>query len=196
MRSWGIRIIITINIIMFGVNLIAGGGSFFGLFISGGGYAKEYGEVSYRLLFEQHQWWRLLSCGYLHIGIFHLLCNVFALQMLEGKAEACLGTAKLAVFYHLGIICTSFLWCLIFKNGSIVGASLGIYVLMGILFVQYLSDSEKGRYFLPKAAKRYLLCYIVVGCLLGIGTIVVHLIGFVVGMVFGTGMLFIEKRIK
>ena len=185
MRTWGIKIIIIINIFMFVVNLLAGGGSFFGLLISGGGYVKEYGEVAYPHLFGQNQWWRLFSCGYLHMGVIHLLCNVFALQFIGSKADSCLGSVKMAALYNLGVICTAFLWCLIFKDDSIVGASLGIYVLMGILAVQYLSDGEKGKYLLSKAAKRYLLCYILVGCLLGIGTIVAHLLGFAVGMVFG-----------
>lgn len=39
--------IIVINILMWVLNIIASGGSVWGLFISGGGYLKEYGEVAF-----------------------------------------------------------------------------------------------------------------------------------------------------
>lgn len=177
--------IAVINILLWIINIIAGGGSTWGLFISGGGYLKEYGEAAFGYIFEQGQWWRFLTCGYLHMGVLHLLCNLLALLIIGSKVEDALGSVKTAVFYNLGIIVTSFIWCLIFRNGSIEGASLGIFTLMGIWLTLYLSDSEKEKYILSEAGKRYLLCYIILGCFLGIGTIVVHLLGFLVGAILG-----------
>lgn len=177
--------IIAINILMWAINIIVGGGSAWGLFISGGGYLKEYGEVAFGHIFAQGQWWRLLTCGYLHMGIIHLVFNMYALLIIGTKVEEYLGSVKMILFYNMGIAITAFVWCLIFKNGSIVGASLGIFVLTGILFVMFMNDREKGKTLLSVGAKRYLLCYIILGCFLGVGTIVVHLIGFVVGTLIG-----------
>ncbi len=175
--------IIIINILIWVINVIAGGGRVWGLFISGGGYLKEYGEATFGYIFQQGQWWRLLTCGYLHMGVLHLLCNMYALLIVGSRVEAYWGTVKMVALYNLGIVVTASIWCLIFRNGSIVGASLGIFVLMGILFVLYLLD--KGKNLLSRGGKRYLLCYIIGGCFLGMGTVVVHLLGFGVGVLLG-----------
>lgn len=39
--------IVAINVLAWMLNIIVGGGSTWGLFISGGGYLKEYGEVAF-----------------------------------------------------------------------------------------------------------------------------------------------------
>lgn len=186
--------IAVINILAFVANLIIGGGSFFGLFISGGGYLKEYGEASFDLIMEQGQWWRLLSCGYLHMGIIHLAGNMVALMIVGSKAEEIIGLLKVILFYNLGTMLTAFLWSLIFKNGTMIGASLGIFVLLGMACVWFLKGQGKQRVCFTLAEKRYLIIYAIVGCFLGIGTIVVHAIGFVIGLLVGFVMLKMNSR--
>ena len=182
------------NILAFVANLIIGGGSFFGLFISGGGYLKEYGEASFDLVIKQGQWWRLLSCGYLHMGIIHLAGNMVALKIAGDKVEEKIGPVKLLLLYNLGTMLTAFLWSLIFKNGTMIGASLGIFVLLGMVCVWFLKGQGKQRVCFTVAEKRYLLIYGIVGCFLGIGTIVVHAIGFAIGVSAGFVMLKMNSR--
>ncbi|MBQ8314953.1 MAG: rhomboid family intramembrane serine protease [Lachnospiraceae bacterium] len=177
--------IAVLNILAFITNLVLGGGSFFGLFISGGGYLKEYGEVAFNLITEQGQWWRLLTCGYLHMGIIHLVGNMVALQIVGNKVEEKTGLLKTLLLYNFGTMLTAFLWCLIFRNGTIIGASLGIFVLLGMACVWCRKGQEKQRVCFSLAEKRYLIIYTIVGCFLGIGTIAVHAIGFLIGMSVG-----------
>lgn len=186
--------IVLLNILAFIANLVIGGGSFFGLFISGGGYLKEYGEASFALIAEQGQWWRLLTCGYLHMGIIHLAGNMVALKIAGDKVEEKIGPVKLLLLYNLGTMLTAFLWSLIFKNGTMIGASLGIFVLLGTDCVWSLKGKGKQLVYFTVAEKRYLLLYAIVGCFLGIGTIVVHAIGFIIGMLTGFVMLKIYLR--
>ncbi|MBQ3029012.1 MAG: rhomboid family intramembrane serine protease [Lachnospiraceae bacterium] len=187
-------ILAVVNILAFLANLAIGGGSFFGLFISGGGYLKEYGEASFVLVTEQGQWWRLLTCGYLHLGIIHLAGNMVALKIVGGKVEAKIGPLKMVLLYNLGTILTAFLWCLIFKKWTMAGASLGIFVLLGMVCAWLWLGRERKIIELNRAEKRYLIVYVIVGCLLGIGTIVVHLIGFGIGMLVGFVMLKMNLR--
>lgn len=177
--------IAVINILLWIINIIAGGGSAWGLFISGGGYLKEYGEVAFSHLFEQGQWWRLLTCGYLHMGIIHLACNMYALYIIGRKMEEKLGSVKMVIFYNLGTMLTAFIWCLIFRNGSSVGASLGIFVLIGMYISLCMLNKKKEKSILSVAERRYLMCYVIIGCFFGVGTVIVHLIGFLVGAMFG-----------
>ena len=173
------------NILAWILNMIVGGGSVRGLLLSGGGYAKELGEASFSSVMVRGEWWRLLTCGYLHMGVFHLLFNLYALFLVGNKAEKYLGHFRFFLLYHTGTAITALLWCFLFRNGSMVGASLGIYASLGMYAVSAGADREKKVSRINKGQRNYLILYVLIGCLLGIGTIAVHFIGFVVGMVSG-----------
>lgn len=181
-------------VLIFVVNVMVGGGNRFWIFLTGGGYVKEYGEVSLALVMEQGQWWRLLTCGYLHMGIIHLVGNMAALEIVGMKIEKKIGPVRLLLIYNLGTMLTAFLWCFIFPEGQIVGASLGIFVFLGMLCVELFAKGEKQTIALSRYEKGYLVFYVVAGCFLGIGTIVVHAIGFVIGLLVGFVMLKMNLR--
>ena len=174
-----------IIVLVFVVNVAVGGGNRFWIFLTGGGYVKDYGEVSFALVTEQGQWWRLLTCGYLHMGVIHLVGNMAALEIIGTKLERKIGPIRMLLIYNMGTMLTAFLCCLIFREGWIVGASLGIYVLFGMMCVILCLKGKKRIIELSGYDKGYLAFYVIVGCFLGIGTIVVHLIGFVIGILVG-----------
>ena len=172
-------IILAINIIAFVLNIFTGGGSLFGLFISGGGNAKDLGELTYAGVIYDHEWWRLITCGYLHIGIIHLTANVFALLAIGSKMEQRMGSFFMFVIYHLGTAVTAFLWCLIFRTTSMIGASLGIFVLLGMYVGQIRGDVDNK---LSRQERSYLIPYAIISSLLSVTTAIVHMIGFCVGL--------------
>ncbi|MBR2408510.1 MAG: rhomboid family intramembrane serine protease [Lachnospiraceae bacterium] len=174
-----------IIVLVFVVNVAVGGGNRFWIFLTGGGYVKDYGEVSFALVTEQGQWWRLLTCGYLHMGVIHLVGNMAALEIIGTKLERKIGPIRMLLIYNMGTMLTAFLCCLIFREGWIVGASLGIYVLFGMMCVMLCLKGKKRIIELSGYDKGYLAFYVIVGCFLGIGTIVAHLIGFVIGILVG-----------
>lgn len=174
-----------IIVLVFVVNVAVGGGNRFWIFLTGGGYVKDYGEVSFALVTEQGQWWRLLTCGYLHMGVIHLVGNMAALEIIGTKLERKIGPIRMLLIYNMGTMLTAFLCCLIFREGWIVGASLGIYVLFGMMCVMLCLKGKKRIIELSGYDKGYLAFYVIAGCFLGIGTIVVHLIGFVIGILVG-----------
>lgn len=177
--------IIALNIIAWLVNIFAGGGSLFGLFLSGGGHAKEFGELTYQAVIQEHEWWRLLVCGYFHLGIFHLVFNILALLSIGSRMELRMGSVKYIFVYHVGLVITAFLWCLIFRESSMIGASLGIFVLLGIYLVRKRGDDSPNEYWLSRREWNYILSYAVISCILGATTAVVHGIGLCVGMLGG-----------
>lgn len=182
------------NILVWIINIAAGGGSVWGLFLSGGGYIKDLGEAAFWSVVVQSEWWRLLTCGYIHMGVFHLFFNVTALLIVGGKIEKYLGHFKSFLLYHFGTVITALLWCLLFRNASMVGASLGIFIILGVYMVISRLDKSWEDFQLSKRQQKYLIVYIVIGCFLGIETIVAHFIGFVIGMLFGC--LYARKKYK
>lgn len=174
-----------LNVLVFVVNVAMGGGNRFWIFMTGGGYLREYGEANLTIVTEQGQWWRLLTCGYLHMGIIHLVGNMAALEIIGTKIEKKIEPVRMLLIYNLGMMLTAFLWCLIFPEGWTVGASSGIFVLLGMLCVMLWEKNEKRIIGLSRYDKGYLLFYVIAGCFLGVGTIVGHLIGFIIGILVG-----------
>lgn len=172
-------------VLVFVVNVAMGGGNRFWIFMTGGGYLREYGEANLTIVTEQGQWWRLLTCGYLHMGIIHLVGNMAALEIIGTKIEKKIEPVRMLLIYNLGMMLTAFLWCLIFPEGWTVGASPGIFVLLGMLCVMLWEKNEKRIIGLSRYDKGYLLFYVIAGCFLGVGTIVGHLIGFIIGILVG-----------
>ena len=84
------------------------------------------------------QWWRLLTCVFVHIGLFHVLFNMYALYFLGMYLEPLLGKWKFLLLY----ICTGIIASLasIWWNGDRVsaGASGAIFGLGGV-FIALLS---------------------------------------------------------
>lgn len=173
------------NILTWILNMVTGGGSVRGLLLSGGGYVKAFGEASFSSVMIQGEWWRLLTCGYLHMGVFHLFFNLCALFLVGNRVEKYLGHFRFFLLYHIGTVITALVWCFLFRNGSMVGASLGIFVSLGIYAFFARSDRKKEVLRINRGQRNYLILYVLIGCLLGVGTIMVHFIGFVVGMVYG-----------
>lgn len=83
--------------------------------------------------------YRIITSAFLHNGIIHLTCNMYALYIIGKDVESFFGHVKYSIIYLLSIILGSLL-SLVFSNGFIVsvGASGAIFGLMGaLLFFGY-----------------------------------------------------------
>ena len=58
-------------------------------------FGAKYGPPMVR----QEQWWRLVTAGFLHGGVFHILMNSWVLLDLGSHAEAIFGTPRYLVIY-------------------------------------------------------------------------------------------------
>jgi rhomboid protease GluP len=78
------------------------------------------------------EWWRLITAGFLHGGLFHILMNSWALYGLAGQAEELYGSARFIVFYIVSTIC-GFLASAWWSPTVSVGASAGIFGMIGVM---------------------------------------------------------------
>jgi rhomboid protease GluP len=91
--------------------------------------------------------WRLLTCCFVHIGVFHLIMNLFALLFIGILLEPFLGKSRFAAAYLLtGIAASAFsLWW----HGNVVsagasGAIFGLYgVFLAILTTNLIEKEER-----------------------------------------------------
>ena len=92
-------------------------------------------------------WWRLITNCFLHIGVFHLLMNMYALGYIGVLLEPHLGKAKFAAAYLLtGItasLCSVWWHSLIISAGA-SGAIFGMYgVFLAMLTTSFIEASAR-----------------------------------------------------
>jgi len=134
------------------------------------------------------QWWRLVTAGFLHGGLLHILMNSWVLFDLGAQVEEVYGASRMLVIYFLssvGGFYVSALWAV----GPSVGASaalfglIGAMIAMGIRHRSTLGDHVKGLYI------RWLIYGLLFGLLPGIDN-AAHvggaISGFLVAWVAGT----------
>jgi membrane associated rhomboid family serine protease len=84
------------------------------------------------------QWYRLVSSGFLHYGIFHLAFNMYALYMLGQTLEPMLGRLRFAMVYFACLLGGSAGALLLQPHGLHGGASGAVFGLFGLIMVGYI----------------------------------------------------------
>jgi len=143
------------------------------------------------------EWWRLITSTFIHVGIIHLLLNMYALYQAGIYLEPMLGRAMFTVAY----LCTGVLAsvCSIWWRGDesvSAGASGAVFGLYGV-FLALLSTN-----LIPKALRNSLLqsiaIFIIYNLLYGAKSEAVdnaaHIGGFISGLIFGYAYFFSFKK--
>ena len=84
---------------------------------------------------QDHQWWRIITGGFLHGGLIHIGVNMLSLWFLGRFIEYALGPWRMFVVYMFSLIASG-LGVVFFSNPMVatVGASGAIFGLFGALF--------------------------------------------------------------
>ncbi len=88
--------------------------------------------AKYNVLLAYGQWWRLVTAGFLHGGIIHLLMNSWVLFDVGAQVEELYGSSRLIVIYFLATVAGFYLSALRSPSVS-VGASAGLCGLIGAM---------------------------------------------------------------
>ena len=82
-----------------------------------------------------HQYWRIVTAGFLHDGLFHILVNMLSLYWVGMVLEPAVGRVNFAAIYVASLLAGSF-GALLFDPGApTVGASGAIFGIFGALIV-------------------------------------------------------------
>ena len=120
-------IIIAINVILFALMYIFGHGS------ENTATLIKFG-ANMGSLTKHGDFYRLITSAFLHIGIIHLLCNLYSLFMIGPTVDYFYGKIKFILIYLYSAI-TASLFVLIFSGDNTItaGASGAIFGLLGAL---------------------------------------------------------------
>jgi membrane associated rhomboid family serine protease len=101
----------------------------------GGGTIWTHGVLYGPLISQSHEYWRLVTGGFLHDGLFHILVNMLSLYWVGMVLEPAIGHVNFAAVYFASLLAGSF-GALLFQPGiPTVGASGAIFGIFGCLIV-------------------------------------------------------------
>jgi rhomboid protease GluP len=85
------------------------------------------------------QWWRLVTAGFLHGGLLHILMNSWVLFDVGAQVEEAYGTSRYLVIYFAATV-AGFLGSFYWSTNDSIGASAGIFGLIGAMIAMGLRD--------------------------------------------------------
>ena len=112
-----------------------------GLYIATAWFSSSYGENAALWAFggkfgpsiwKDHEWWRLVTAGFLHGGITHILMNSWALFQLGAQVEELFGTSRYLAIYFCSTVGGFYLSAKM-NQGLSIGSSAGIAGLIGAM---------------------------------------------------------------
>lgn len=101
---------------------------------------RDFGGKDGYDIFVMGQYWRLVTAGFLHGGLMHILMNMLGLFYVGAQVEEVYGAARYLVFYFLttvGGFLASAVWA---PNVLSIGASAGIFGLIGAMIALGVRD--------------------------------------------------------
>ena len=123
--------LIIINVLFFLAETAAGAG----LGSGGGGTVFTHGDLYGYAIYHQHEYWRLVTAGFLHDGFFHILINMVSLYFVGMALEPAIGHVNFGLVYGASLLAGSF-GALLFQPGvPTVGASGAIFGIFGALII-------------------------------------------------------------
>jgi membrane associated rhomboid family serine protease len=84
---------------------------------------------------EGHEYWRLVTAGFLHENLLHIGFNMYLLYLLGMMLEPALGSVRFGAIYLTALLCGSF-GALLATAAPSLGASGAIFGLMGAAAVE------------------------------------------------------------
>lgn len=90
-------------------------------------------------LVQNGEWWRIVTSGFLHFGVFHLGMNMYSLWVLGLTLEPKLGPTRFGLAYMASLFGGSLGALLVEPRSLVMGASGAIFGLLGLLVVLFRS---------------------------------------------------------
>ena len=183
-------IIIVINVVVFAVLTFLGD-------TTDVQFMHHHGANFWPSVIEEHEYYRLLTCTFIHFGISHLFNNMLVLAYIGDNLERALGKVKYLVLYlaaGIGSSAVSAVWSMFKDEYSVSGGASGaIFGVVGALLVIVI----KNRGQLEDLSSRQLMFFAGFSIYHGVTSAgidnMAHISGFLIGALLG-GLLYRRKR--
>jgi membrane associated rhomboid family serine protease len=138
-------------------------------------------------------WYRVITSGFLHYGLFHIAFNMYALWILGPQAERSLGSVRFGLVYLLGLVAGSLGAMINSPNALTAGASGAIFGLFGLAVV---NQRSLGRSIWDSGLGPILLLNLLLTLRVSSVSVGGHLGGFAGGLLAGWIVYQLPRRAK
>lgn len=150
--------------------------------------------AKYTPLIQEGEVWRLITCAFLHGSFIHIACNMYMLYIIGPEIEKIYGKVGYIIIYLVSCVSSSTLSMIINPQSISVGASGGIFGLMGALLAFALIERKN----INKEYTKGLLKTIGINLIIGLVVINIdnaaHIGGFLGGVILG-GVIYKSKKV-
>ena len=153
-----------------------------------GDVADVFGAKNRLAILYYGQWWRLITAGFLHGGIFHILMNSWVLYDLGAQVEHIYGTARFLTIYLISSV-GGFLVSMWWSPALSLGASAALTGLIGAMMAYGKRTNQS---FVFSFYMRWVIMIAVIGLLFPMIDNAAHFGGLAFG--FGVGYIAAPMR--
>ncbi|MDO4432685.1 MAG: rhomboid family intramembrane serine protease [Aerococcaceae bacterium] len=141
------------------------------------------------MIVHYNEWWRLLTAGFLHIGLEHLLLNGVSIYFMGQELESLMGHWRLGVLFIVSVIGGNLAAFALNSEGVVsAGASTGLFGLFtAMLVLAYLYPESSYLQYRSKS----LMILIIMNFLLTFSAPDIDLWGHAGGVVYGAFTAFV-----
>ncbi|XP_022753827.1 RHOMBOID-like protein 1 [Durio zibethinus] len=101
---------------------------------------EKMGALEVSKVVHGHQAWRLISCIWLHAGVFHILANMLSLVFIGIQLEQEFGFVRIGLLYLIAGFGGSLMSSLFIQTGTSVGASGALFGLLGSMLSELITN--------------------------------------------------------
>jgi membrane associated rhomboid family serine protease len=127
------KVLIAINVIVF---LAEGSGAYTLTGSTGSSWLLNHGFLFAPLIRYSHDYWRLVTSGFLHLDILHVASNMYVLYWVGRLLEPAIGRPRFIAIYLTGLLAGTLGVFIVSPLSQTVGASGAIFGLMGAAFTE------------------------------------------------------------
>jgi membrane associated rhomboid family serine protease len=150
-----------------------------------------FGAKQNNLIVEQHQYWRLITSIFIHIGIIHLLLNNYALWIIGQEIERIYGSARFVILYLATGIIGSLGSYVFSPQATSAGASGAIFGLFGVMAAFAFRYRKEIPEFLSRDIKRRVIPIIFINLAFGFSVRIVDNAAHIGGLLSGIALALI-----
>lgn len=176
--------------IMIGMTLVINGLAFNGYDIFAS--AILFGAYYKTFILAHHEWFRLISYGFIHTDFIHLAMNSLALINLGNFMERIYGWKKFTITILMGILVGGMFVFVAQGNTMVVGISAGLYAVLGVMIVYLVETGLIKQRQIQAQLWRLVMVNLMINLIPQVSYIG-HLGGFVAGVLMGIAFTKSEK---
>ena len=126
-------ILIAINVVVYLIEIAKGSGGLLGT--QPIGIIYEMGGLFGPAVNELHQWWRIITSGFVHVSITHIGFNMLLLYFMGRLLEPAIGWLRFTLLYFVCLVAGSFVALWFSPDTVSAGASGAIFGVLGATFI-------------------------------------------------------------